>query len=252
MRLRRRGHLGLSLACLLAATPVTLALAHADATHAVELPVIVATYLATVFALALASRVASHEGCRMTASAIAMGAVVVLAAGALEGAFAVRESTDATLTVATRPVHVADSWAGTVQGDGPYTLELPRNGRIAHPTITVDALTARDTDALDIINASEYGNGACIFTQNMHYAEVFSREAEVGMVGVNVGICAPHPYVPFGGIKGSLLGTDKVQGKDGLDFFTQNKITTVRTYDPRGQKGQDAPKSASVRSCVAS
>ena len=107
-------------------------------------------------------------------------------------------------------------------------------------------------DALDVINASEYGNGACIFTQNMHYAEVFSREAEVGMVGVNVGICAPHPYVPFGGIKGSLLGTDKVQGKDGLDFFTQNKITTVRTYDPRGQKGQDAPKSASIRSCVAS
>ena len=86
----------------------------------------------------------------------------------------------------------------------------------------------------------------------MHYAELFSREAEVGMVGVNVGICAPHPYVPFGGIKGSLLGTDKVQGKGGLDFFTQNKITTVRTYDPRDQKGQDAPKSASVRSCVAS
>ena len=107
-------------------------------------------------------------------------------------------------------------------------------------------------DALSIINASEYGNGACIFTQNMHYAEVFSREAEVGMVGVNVGICAPHPYVPFGGIKGSLLGTDKVQGKGGLDFFTQNKITTVRTYDPKGKKGQDAPKSASVRSCVAS
>ena len=151
MRLRRRGHLGLSLACLLAATPVTLALAHADTAHAVELPVIVLTYLATVSALALASRVAAREGCRLTASVIAMGAVVVLAAGALEGAFAVRESTDVTLTVATRPVHVADSWAGTVCGGGPYTLELPRNGRIAHPTITVDELTARDAHALDII-----------------------------------------------------------------------------------------------------
>ena len=151
MRLRRRGHLGLSLACLLAVVPVTLALAHADTTHTVELPVIVLTYLATVAALALASRVAAREGCRLMASIIAMGAVVVLAAGALEGAFAVRESTDVTLTVATRPVHVADSWAGTVCGDGPYTLELPRNGRIAHPTITVDALTARDAHALDII-----------------------------------------------------------------------------------------------------
>ncbi|WP_278549326.1 aldehyde dehydrogenase family protein [Cloacibacillus evryensis] len=82
-------------------------------------------------------------------------------------------------------------------------------------------------------------------------AEKFSRDADVGMVGVNVGICAPHPYVPFGGIKGSLLGTDKVQGKDGLNFFTQNKVTTVRTHHPKGQ----APKPAantSIRSCVAS
>lgn len=107
-------------------------------------------------------------------------------------------------------------------------------------------------DAVELINSSEYGNGACIFTQNMYYAEQFSQNADVGMVGVNVGICAPHPYVPFGGIKGSLLGTDKVQGKGGIDFFTQYKVTTTRTYDPKGKGGQPAPKSQSVRSCVAS
>ncbi len=107
-------------------------------------------------------------------------------------------------------------------------------------------------DALNLVNSSEYGNGACIFTQNMHYADVFSREANVGMVGVNVGICAPHPYVPFGGIKGSLIGTDKAQGKGGIDFFTQAKVTTIRTYDPKGKGGQPAPANPSVRSCVAS
>ncbi|MFR2383721.1 MAG: aldehyde dehydrogenase family protein, partial [Bilophila wadsworthia] len=73
-----------------------------------------------------------------------------------------------------------------------------------------------------------------------------------GMVGVNVGICAPHPYIPFGGIKGSLLGTNKAQGKDGIDFFTQNKVTTIRTVDPNAKKGGDAAKPKSVRSCVAS
>ncbi len=107
-------------------------------------------------------------------------------------------------------------------------------------------------EAIDLINSSEYGNGACIFTQNMHYAEVFSRETEVGMVGVNVGICAPHPFVPFGGIKGSLLGTDKVQGKGGIDFFTQHKVTTTRTYDPKGRAPTPAQTSPRVRSCVAS
>ena len=109
-------------------------------------------------------------------------------------------------------------------------------------------------DALELIRASEFGNGACIFTQNMHYAETFSREADVGMVGVNVGICAPHPYLPFGGIKGSLIGTNKVQGKDGIDFFTQNKVITQRTHHPDpAQRGKKAkPAKAGVRSCVAS
>lgn len=105
-------------------------------------------------------------------------------------------------------------------------------------------------DALELIHQSEFGNGACIFTQNMHYAETFSRQADVGMVGVNVGICAPHPYVPFGGIKGSLIGTNKAQGKNGIDFFTQNKVITVRTHHPKGPDHK--PQNTSVRSCVAS
>ncbi len=107
-------------------------------------------------------------------------------------------------------------------------------------------------DALELIERSEFGNGACIFTQSQFYAEKFSREADVGMVGVNVGICAPHPYLPFGGIKGSLLGTNKVQGNDGIDFFTQNKVTTVRLVDPARNKTASEQKSKSVRSCVAS
>lgn len=106
-------------------------------------------------------------------------------------------------------------------------------------------------DALQLIKDSEYGNGACIFTQSLHYAERFSTLADVGMVGVNVGICAPHPYIPFGGIKGSLLGTNKVQGKDGIDFFTQNKVVTVRT-SPKDKTETVEIKSPRIRSCVAS
>lgn len=117
-------------------------------------------------------------------------------------------------------------------------------------------------DALNLIRRQEFGNGACIFTQNQYYAETFISEANVGMVGVNVGICAPHPYLPFGGIKDSLLGTNKVQGKDGINFFTQNKIATIRYAEPTGHFTstgdsrtavvQNQKKGASVRSCVAS
>jgi malonate-semialdehyde dehydrogenase (acetylating)/methylmalonate-semialdehyde dehydrogenase len=79
------------------------------------------------------------------------------------------------------------------------------------------------------------------------------------MVGVNVGIPASHPYLPFGGIKQSLVGSNKVQGKDGVDFFTQNKVATVRFAPPAGglqaaggNPEAAAPKAdAAVRSCIA-
>jgi malonate-semialdehyde dehydrogenase (acetylating)/methylmalonate-semialdehyde dehydrogenase len=127
------------------------------------------------------------------------------------------------------------------------------------PVVSVVKISGLD-DALQLIRAQDFGNGACIFTQNQYYTEKFIADADVGMVGVNVGICAPHPYLPFGGIKDSHLGTDKVQGKDGIDFFTQNKVATIRFAPPSGQfiaagrKEIPAAQAATqkVRSCVAS
>ena len=158
-----------------------------------------------------------------------------------------------------------------LDGRNPELPEKNKNGYFVGPTIIKDVTPCNPLfttevfgplvatikiadldDALELIRQSEFGNGACIFTQSQFYAEKFSRDADVGMVGVNVGICAPHPYIPFGGIKGSLLGTNKAQGKDGIDFFTQNKVTTIRTVDPNAKKGGEAAKPKSVRSCVAS
>jgi len=106
--------------------------------------------------------------------------------------------------------------------------------------------------ALDLIRRQSFGNGACIFTQNLYYTEKFISEANVGMVGVNIGVPAPHPYMPFGGIKDSLVGTNKVQGKDGIEFFTQNKIASIRFMHPKGDAAELAPTDKKVKSCVAS
>jgi malonate-semialdehyde dehydrogenase (acetylating)/methylmalonate-semialdehyde dehydrogenase len=126
------------------------------------------------------------------------------------------------------------------------------------PVVSVVKINDLD-EAIELIRKQVVGNGACIFTQNLYYTEKFISDANVGMVGVNVGVCAPHPYLPFGGIKDSLVGTDKVQGKDGIDFFTQNKIATVRYAPPtgrftgeEGEKVAVAAESKDVRSCVAS
>jgi malonate-semialdehyde dehydrogenase (acetylating)/methylmalonate-semialdehyde dehydrogenase len=128
------------------------------------------------------------------------------------------------------------------------------------PVVSVVKINHMD-EVLDLIHKQEFGNGACLFTQNLYYTEKFINQADVGMIGVNVGIPAPHPYLPFGGIKDSHLGTNKVQGKDGIDFFTQNKIATIRFAPPKGSVdyGDEAQKKADpktaqtpgVRSCVA-
>ena len=119
------------------------------------------------------------------------------------------------------------------------------------PVVSVMRIENLD-HALELIRRQNFGNGACIFTQNLYYTEKFISEANVGMVGVNIGVPAPHPYIPFGGIKDSLVGTNKVQGKDGIGFFTQNKIASVRFMNPKGEAADKAPKNPKVKSCVAS
>ncbi len=165
-----------------------------------------------------------------------------------------------------------------LDGRNPAMPAKNQNGYFVGPTIFTDVTPCRTIaqeeifgpvvsvmkisgleDVLQLIHDQKFGNGACIFTQNLYYTERFIAEADVGMIGVNVGIPAPHPYLPFGGIKDSHLGTDKVQGKDGIDFFTQNKIATVRFAPPTGQfVGEDGKKvvakdgkAPAVRSCVA-
>ena len=170
-----------------------------------------------------------------------------------------------------------------LDGRNPKVPDANKNGYFVGPTVFADVtpcmkiaqeeifgpvlsiMKIQDMDdALDLISKQQTGNGACLFTQNMYLAEKFMNEADVGMVGINVGVCAPHPYMPFGGIKDSLVGNNKVQGKDGFDFFTQNKVSTIRVAPPqnliaeqsaKGEKEVDASASkgkGNVRSCIAS
>ncbi len=159
-----------------------------------------------------------------------------------------------------------------LDGRNPKVADEIKNGYYVGPTVFTDVTPCRTiakeeifgpvvsimkirdiNDSLDLIRAQEFGNGACIFTQSQYYTEKFVAEADAGMIGVNVGVCAPHPYLPFGGIKDSHLGTNKVQGKDGIAFFTQNKVATIRVAPPAGMSEKKAENTVnpSVRSCVA-
>jgi aldehyde dehydrogenase (NAD+) len=77
-------------------------------------------------------------------------------------------------------------------------------------------------EALATSNDTEFGLSAGIVTTSLKYATHFKRNAEAGMVMVNVPTAGVDFHVPFGGRKGSSYGP-KEQGKYAVEFFTQVK-----------------------------
>lgn len=91
-------------------------------------------------------------------------------------------------------------------------------------------------DAIEIINANPYGNGAAIFTQNGSVARQFVNEVDAGQVGVNVPIPVPLPMFSFTGNRGSFLGDQHFYGKQGLSFYLQTKTVTSLWRKGKGMK----------------
>jgi malonate-semialdehyde dehydrogenase (acetylating)/methylmalonate-semialdehyde dehydrogenase len=82
--------------------------------------------------------------------------------------------------------------------------------------------------AMDLIDAHEYGNGTCIFTRDGEAARYFSDNIKVGMVGINVPLPVPVAYHSFGGWKRSLFGDLHAYGPDAIRFYTKRKTVTQR------------------------
>ena len=83
-------------------------------------------------------------------------------------------------------------------------------------------------EAMDLIDAHEYGNGTCIFTRDGEAARYFSDHILVGMVGINVPLPVPVAYHSFGGWKRSLFGDLSAYGPDAVRFYTKRKTITQR------------------------
>jgi malonate-semialdehyde dehydrogenase (acetylating) / methylmalonate-semialdehyde dehydrogenase len=95
------------------------------------------------------------------------------------------------------------------------------------PVLSVVRVAGLD-EAIELINANSYANGAAIFTGSGHEARRFRREVEVGMIGLNVPIPVPMAFYSFGGWKDSLFGDHHVHGPEGVRFYTRAKAITSR------------------------
>jgi alpha-ketoglutaric semialdehyde dehydrogenase len=84
-------------------------------------------------------------------------------------------------------------------------------------------IRVRDYDeALATANDTEFGLTPGICTTSLKYAEHFRRNAEAGMIMVNVPTAGVDFHVPFGGSKGSSYGS-REQGRYAAEFYTHVK-----------------------------
>ena len=88
--------------------------------------------------------------------------------------------------------------------------------------------TSNIDDAIKIENNSNYGNAAAVFTQSGGMARYVMEKSSAGMIGVNIGVPVPREPFSFGGWNESKFGVGDITGKSSVEFWTQNKKTTVK------------------------
>ncbi|NKY33033.1 CoA-acylating methylmalonate-semialdehyde dehydrogenase [Nocardia speluncae] len=87
-------------------------------------------------------------------------------------------------------------------------------------------------EALRVVNASPYGNGASIFTTSGVAGRRFAHTVRAGSVGINVPIPVPISWFGFGGWGDSRFGDDGLN-YDAYRFYTKAKVITQRWTETR-------------------
>ena len=118
---------------------------------------------------------------------------------------------------------------------GATVLDQVRSGmKVAQEEIfgpVLNVMRFQDLDsAIEVANQSPYGNGASIFTRSGKAAREFKHRIQCGMVGINIGVPASMAWFPFNGWNESFFGDLHMQGKESIQFFTQQKVTTTRWF----------------------
>jgi len=139
----------------------------------------------------------------------------------------------ATLVVDGRGAGVPDATDGFFLGATLFDNVTPAmriyREEIFGPVLVVVRAASLD-EALQLVNAHEFGNGASIFTRDGRAAREFTQAVAAGMVGINVPIPVPMAFHSFGGWKRSLFGDLHVHGPDGVRFYTRLKTVTARWF----------------------
>ncbi len=89
------------------------------------------------------------------------------------------------------------------------------------PVASVIKVSGYD-EALAVANDTAFGLSAGIYTSSLKHASDFRKKSQAGMVMVNLPTAGVDYHVPFGGRKGSSMGS-REQGRYAAEFYTTVK-----------------------------
>ena len=101
---------------------------------------------------------------------------------------------------------------------------------LAGTDVEIIGEASHPSEAIEMANKSAYGNGASIFTSSGAAAREFKHRVKAGMVGINVGVPATMAMFPFTGWDDSFYGDLHIQGREAVQFYTQQKVITTRWF----------------------
>ncbi|MGG7462896.1 aldehyde dehydrogenase family protein [Plantibacter sp. YIM 135347] len=139
-----------------------------------------------------------------------------------------------------QPIVLPETYESGLLADGhfiaPTVFALAEGGpdelwrrELFGPVVGIRRATSTD-HAMDLVNDSEYGLSAAVFTRDLGRALAAIDDVRVGVLHVNSESAGADPHVPFGGTKGSGLGP-KEQGGVARDFFTETTTVYLRGGD---------------------
>jgi malonate-semialdehyde dehydrogenase (acetylating)/methylmalonate-semialdehyde dehydrogenase len=146
----------------------------------------------------------------------------LIATGVEEGAELLLDGRDITVEG-----HEGGNFLGpTVFGDIDPDMTIARE-EIFGPVIGLLPVSNLD-EAIEMVNRSDFGNAASLFTSSGADARAVRHRADVGNLGVNAGTAAPMAFFHFGGRKESFFGDLHAQGEDMIHFYTDETVYIER------------------------
>jgi malonate-semialdehyde dehydrogenase (acetylating)/methylmalonate-semialdehyde dehydrogenase len=141
----------------------------------------------------------------------------------------------ADLVVDGRDVKVEDSPNGFFLGPTLFDKAKPNMSivkeEIFGPVLSMVRVKTIE-EAIELGQECPYGNGAVLYTSSGRHARTFKRYFNAGMIGINVGVPAPMAWFSFSGWNASFFGDLHIQGPEAIQFYTQQKMTMTRWFEP--------------------